>query len=103
MRFVLLGCDGLVCEREWLLLPVLRRLEVRLVRSDVMMSCFAEWIKDVDFRVALVVSTLEGRVWGMLSAWRDSSMKMRDSRDFVLVTFDSRSCVLSKRVAMVLA
>ena len=57
MRFALLGCDGLVSEREWLLLPILRRLEVRLVRSDVMVSSFAEWIKDVDFRVALVVST----------------------------------------------
>ena len=30
-------------------------------------------------------------------------MKMRDSRDFVLATFDSGSYVLSKRVAMVLA
>ena len=54
MRFVLVGYDGLLCEREWPLLLVFRRLEVRL---DVMVACCAEWIKDVDFRVALVVYT----------------------------------------------
>ena len=46
MRFVVLGCDGVVCEREWSLLPVFRRLELRL---DVMVSCYDEWIDDVDF------------------------------------------------------
>ena len=78
----------MLCEREWPLLLVFRRLEVRL---DVMVSCCAEWVKDVDLRVALVVSTWDGRVWGMLSAWRDSSIELCDSRNPVLVTFDSRS------------
>ena len=100
MRFVVLGCDGVVCEREWSLLPVFRRLDVRL---NVMVSCCDEWIDDVDCCVALVVSTWEGRVWGIMSAWRDSRMNMRDSRHPVLVTFASRSRVSSNRVTMVLA
>ena len=54
-----MGYDGLLCEREWPLLPFFQRLEVRL---DVMVACCAEWIKDVDFRVALVVYTWDDRV-----------------------------------------
>ena len=100
MRFAVLGCDGVVCERELPLLPVFQRLDARL---DVMVSCCDQWIDDVDFCVALVVSTWEDRVCGMLSAWRDSRMEMRDSRDCVLATFASRSRMLSIRVAMVLA
>ena len=46
MSFALFVYDELVCEREWSLLPVFWRLEVRL---DVMVSCCDEWIEDVDF------------------------------------------------------
>ena len=46
MRFVLVGCDCWVRERERLLGPVFRRLEVWL---DVVVSWCAEWIEEVDF------------------------------------------------------
>ena len=54
MRCAWLNSGGSVWEREWSLFPVFRRLEVRL---DVIVLCCDEWIEDVDFWVALVVST----------------------------------------------
>ena len=46
MMFALVGCDYWGCEREWPLGPVFQSLEVWL---DVVVSCCAERIEEVDF------------------------------------------------------